>query len=74
MAKISRDILREFIKEGFFDTPKSIHEVVEKLGARGFTIKSKKKGLIAQLLAFLCQEGILEREKNSEGDWIYKKR
>ena len=70
MAKISRNLLREFIEEGFFDTPKSIHEVVEKLDTRGFTIKPNKKGLIAQLLTFLCREGVLERTKNRE----YKKR
>jgi len=74
MAKISRDILREFVEEGFFDNSKSINDVVEKFDMRGFPINPKKRGLVAQLLAFLCREGLLEREKDPEGNWRYKKR
>jgi hypothetical protein len=73
MAKISKEILSKFVQEGFFDNPKSVDEVCDKLDTRGFSIKADKKGLIAQLLTFLCQDGILEREKNSEGKWRYKK-
>ena len=74
MAKISKELLKEFIQDGFFDNLKSVANVVNKLDNRGFSIKANKRGLIAQLLTFLCQEGILEREKNQEDVWEYKKR
>lgn len=73
MPKINRDILRKFAEGGFFDAPKSTAEVIEKLDSRGFSIKGKKIGLVAQLLTILCQEGLLEREKDGEGNWQYKK-
>jgi len=73
MTKISRDLLREFAEKGFFDTDRTNDEVIAKLASRGFTIKSDKKGLVAQLLTKLCQEGLLEREKDENGNWSYKK-
>lgn len=73
MAKISKELLKEFVNSGFFDTAKSNKEVIDKLGSRGFSIDGKKAGLVGQLLTFLCQEGLLEREKDSEGNWRYKK-
>jgi len=74
MPKISRDILREFAEEGFFDTSKSIQKIIEKFDSRGFTIKGKKISLVGQLLTFLCREGLLEREKDKNGNWRYRKR
>jgi len=73
MPKISRDIFRDFAEKGFFDNPKTTQQVLEKLDSRGFTIKGKKAGLVGQLLTFLCQEGLLEREKDESGNWRYKK-
>lgn len=74
MPKISKDMLREFVTEGFFDSFKTTQQVLEKFDSRGFTIKGKKSGLVGQLLTFLCQEGLLEREKNEDGNWRYKKK
>lgn len=73
MPKISRDHIREFAKKGFFDSPKSTQDVLEKFDSRGFTIKGEKAGLVGQLLTFLCQEGLLEREKDDGGNWRFKK-
>lgn len=73
MPKINRDMLREFANKGFFDSSKTTQQVLEKLNSRGFTIKGKKAGLVGQLLTFLCQEGLLEREKDENGNWRYKK-
>ena len=73
MPKISRDIFRDFAEKGFFDSPKTNQQVIEKLDSRGFSIKKNKAGLVAQLLTFLCQEGLLEREKDEDGNWRYKK-
>lgn len=66
-------MLRDFVEKGFFDSPKTTQQVLEKLDSRGFTIKGKKVGLVGQLLTFLCQEGLLEREKDENGNWRYKK-
>ncbi len=74
MASISRDLFKEFAGEGFFDNPKSVNHVVDKLDTRGFSIKSDKKGLVAQLLTKLCQEGVLERQKDEESKYLYVKR
>ena len=73
MATISKEILREFANKGFFETHKTTKQVLEKLDSRGFTIKGKKAGLVGQLLTLLCQESLLEREKDGNGNWSYKK-
>jgi DNA-binding PadR family transcriptional regulator len=73
MAKVSRDIIREFAEKGFFTDFKSVEEVIKKLDSRGFTINKDKNGLVAQLLAKLCQEGLLERERDSTGKYKYRK-
>ena len=73
MPKISRDIFRDLAEKGFFDSPKTTVQVLEKLDSRGFTIKGKKSGLVGQLLTFLCQEGLLEREKDEDGNWRFMK-
>ena len=73
MPKISKDMLREFAEKGFFNSPKTTQQVLEKFDSRGFTIKGKKVGLVGQLLTFLCQEGLLEREKDKNGNWEFKK-
>ena len=74
MPKINKDMLKEFVKEGFFDNPKTTSQVIEKFDSRGFTINGKKVGLVGQLLTLLCQDGLLERGKNEEGAWRFKKR
>ena len=73
MSKISLKILKEFVEQGFFDSPKTNKQVIEKLDSRGFAVESKKAGLVGQLLTFLCQEGLLEREKDEMENWRYKK-
>ncbi|MBS3090299.1 hypothetical protein J4433_00850 [Candidatus Pacearchaeota archaeon] len=74
MAGINKNMLKEFASEGFFDQPRKIEEVVAKIDNRGYTLKGKQVSLLSQLLTFLCREGILEREKNEQGEWRYKKR
>lgn len=73
MVKISKNMLKKLADENFFDSLKSIEEVVEKLSQKGFSISGKKISLLSQLLTFLCQEEILEREKNDKGRWSYQK-
>jgi len=74
MAKISREILRKFAENGFFKDFHSVEEVVKKLDSRGFSINKEKNGLVAQLLTKLCQEGLLEREKDENGKYKYGKK
>ncbi len=73
MAKISKDLLRKLVEEGFLDNDRHVEEVVEKLDQKGFSIRGKKVGLIGQLLTFLCQDSLLERKKDEGGRWEYKK-
>ncbi|AJF62457.1 MAG: hypothetical protein QT11_C0001G0308 [archaeon GW2011_AR20] len=73
MATISKDLFKRLVDEGFFDAQKSIKEVVERLDQKGFSISGKKISLASQLLTFLCQEHVLERKKNSGGEWMYFK-
>jgi len=73
MVKLNKERLKDFVDKGFFDTFKTIGEVVEKLDQKGFSISGKKVGLLAQLLTFLCQEDTLERKKDDKGKWSYKK-
>lgn len=73
MVKISKELLKKLVEKGFFDNFKSIMDVVRRLDQKGFSISSKKRGLLAQLLTFLCQDGILEREKDEQNKWKYKK-
>lgn len=73
MAKLNKEMLKDFVEKDFFDTFKTISEVVEKLDQKGFSISGKKVGLLAQLLTFLCQEDTLERKKDDKGKWSYKK-
>jgi hypothetical protein len=74
-----KDILEEWWKEGIFNEGQRLSDVVEKLCSRGFTIESKKKGLVARLLTEMCQEGKLQRElllkeskKIGKEKWLYK--
>lgn len=73
MVKISKDMLKKLVESNFFDSFKSIGEVVEKLDQKGFSISGKKISLLSQLLTYLCREEILERRKNDNGKWEYKK-
>lgn len=73
MASISKELLKKLVSEGFFDTQRPIEEVVSRLDQKGFSISGKKISLLSQLLAFLCQEDILIREKDERGKWEYKK-
>jgi len=70
MAKISSNIFIEWQKKGYFDDWKTLREILEKLAQKGYTIENtKKKGLVAQMLTFLCQKEILIREKMPESEW-----
>lgn len=73
MASISKELLKKLVNDGFFDTEKSIEEVVARLDQKGFSISGKKISLLSQLLTFLCQEEIIIREKDEQGKWRYKK-
>lgn len=72
MSKISKELLKKFVEEGFFDESKSTKEVIKKLDSRGFSIEGRKVCLVAQLLTFLCQDGILERI-GEKRNYKYKK-
>lgn len=74
MARLSKELLKKLVNEGFFDSFKSIEGVVKKLDQKGFSINGKKVGLLSQLLTFLCQDEILEREKDERGNWSYKRK
>jgi len=77
MAKLSKETLVKFIGAGFFDDWKTLDEVIKRLSQKGFTIKSNKAGLVAQLLTYLCQDDILEREEipgiKNAAKWKYRK-
>jgi hypothetical protein len=81
MVKIKKDIFVDLRNAGFFDSPKTIHEVKEKLAQKGYTITGKKASRVAQTLTFLCRgsEAALEREAipksewKMQGKWRYKK-
>ena len=73
MATINKELFKGFIDKGFFDEAKHTKQVVEKLDTRGLTVEGKKVGMVARILTQLCQDGLLEREKDREGDWRYKK-
>lgn len=73
MAKINKEIFKKMVGEGFFDNPKTNEVVIKRLDQKGFSISGKKSGLVGQLLTKLCQEGILEREKNENNNWEYRK-
>jgi len=77
MAKLGKETLVKLAEVGFFDDWKTLDEVTKRLSQKGFTIKSNKAGLIAQLLTFLCQDDILEREEipdvKNAAKWKYRK-
>lgn len=73
MVRISKELLRNLINEGFFDELRSIGQVVERLDEKGFTITGRKIGFLSQLLTFLCREGMLERKKDEKNKWSYQK-
>jgi hypothetical protein len=70
LAKISNAIFIDMAEKGFFDEWKTLRETLEKLAQKGYTIENtKKKGLVAQMLTFLCRKDILTREKMPESEW-----
>lgn len=73
MVNVNKEILKKIADEGFFDNNQSIGDVVNRLAQKGYTLKGKQVSLLSQLLTFLCRDGILERERNNEGFWEYKK-
>lgn len=70
---ISKELLKGFVEEGFFDEKKHISQIVSKIDNRGYTLKGKQVSLLSQLLTLLCREGILERHKDQKGEWEYIK-
>lgn len=72
MSKI-KEILIGLIGKDFFNELKSHKQIIQKLDSRGFTVEGKKAGMVGRLLTELCQDGLLEREKDSDGNWGYKK-
>ena len=69
---MSKKLLKErLIDEDFFSTLRTIQDVVKRLDEKGFSISGKKVSLVSQLLAFLCQDHVLERKKNKKGVWEY---
>jgi len=77
-----RSALNPLVEGDFFKkTGKTPTEVVRKLGAKGYTIKGKKVGMISRMLTQICQDadGILEREeipkekRIGNEKWMFKK-
>ena len=73
MANVNTELLTKLVDAGFFDDWKSIEEVVDRLDQKGFSVKGKQVSLLSQLLTFLCQKDIIEREKDEKERWKYKK-
>ena len=81
MVEVKKNILLEFIQNGFFNGGKDIHQVIKKLSQHGYTISGKKIGRIAQTLTLICRDRNvgLEREElpknewKNRGRWLYKK-
>jgi hypothetical protein len=78
MARLSKEIITKLVDEKFFGDWRTLEEVLIRLDQKGFTIKEKKKGLLAQLLAYLCQDSVLERERIEDAPklaprWKYRK-
>lgn len=73
MAKVNKELLKKLVDAGLFDNWKTIEEVVVKLEQKGYSIKGKQVSLLSQLLTYLCQEDILEREKDEKECWKYGK-
>ncbi len=73
MVGINKELLKQFVTEGFFDNPQPVREVVNQLDSYGYTLKGKQVSRLSQLLAYLCRERILRRERDAEGGWRYIK-
>jgi hypothetical protein len=79
MVRIDRDIFLKLIEEGYFDQAKDMSGILRTLNQRGFTVKGKKVGRIAQTLTFLCRDQKLvrdevpENEKRTHGRWFYRR-
>jgi predicted transcriptional regulator len=78
---IDKQVLIKLTQEGFFNDKKTTNEIVNKLDSMGFTLKGGQISRLGQLLAQLCQDGILERERLPESEWkktggkfLYKKK
>jgi predicted transcriptional regulator len=73
MAKLTEEKFKEFAEQGFFDEWKSIEKVVEFLSKKGFSIKGTKVGMVSRMLTKLCQKDVLERDKDENKKWKYRK-
>jgi len=73
MVSITKDLLKKMVDEGFFDSVKTIDEIVVRLDQKGYGLKGKQISLLSQLLTFLCQADILERNKDDQGKFKYVK-
>ena len=73
MASINKELLKKLADEGFFNDWRTIGEVVSRLDRKGFSLKGKQISLLSQLLILLCQDEILEREKDGKDSWKYKR-
>ena len=71
MASITKELLKKMVDEGFFNSLKTIDQVVTRLDQKGYALKGKQVSLLSQLLTFLCQEDILERHKDENGRFKY---
>jgi hypothetical protein len=63
------DLIIEVKEEGFFDTPKTLNEIVEALEGRGYIYPATT---LSAVVIGLVQEKLLGRKK-IEGKWVYGK-
>ena len=75
-------ILEHLLERGFFNEGwKTTSDVIKKISRKGFTIKGKKKGMVARMLTQVCQdlssglerEEIPQEERMGREKWRFKK-
>jgi hypothetical protein len=73
MTKLTEEKFKEFAEQGFFDEWVSIEHVIGLLSKKGFSIEGKKVGMVSRMLTKLCQKDVLERDKDENKKWKYRK-
>ena len=70
---VNQEILKKLVDAGQIDGWTQITAIVEALARKGYSLKGRQISQLSQLLTKLCQQDVLQREKDSDGGWRYKK-
>jgi len=62
------ELLTRLKNDGFFSERRTISEIREALSRKGHTFESNE---VSPILVSLTKKELLQREKNSEGQWLY---